>query len=436
MALDYRVLVVDDERSIRNVLKIHFRRQGIYCDVAASMYEALKKIEEEPFHLFILDLKLPDGDGIQVLREVKKRYPHSVALMITAYGTIEKAVEAIKLGAFDFITKPFKMSEFKALVELAFKQLDLKKASEGKEEGILKDLGRSGAIKDLEALVSRFAPSDVSILIVGESGTGKYLVARALHGRSARREGPFEVIEIPRDPPHGLEEELFGRHSHQGGGRLGMIELAKGGTLYLGRLENMPLHLQGRLLSTLEEGRYRVPGGVEVRDVDVRFIFSVEEDPTLLVEKGRLMEEFYYRLKSLKITIPPLRERREDIPYLLNRFIREFSRKYEKAITGFTPGFLRIIEGYSFPGNVRELQSLVERCVVLTDRDVLHEDLLPPDLKGDRGESLDELLENIEKEMIIKALKDAGGVQTRAAEILGISFRSLRYRLKKLGIRG
>ncbi len=435
MAFDYRVLVVDDERSIRNVLKIHFRRQGIYCDTAASMYEAFKKIEEKPFHLFILDLKLPDGDGIQVLREVKKRYPHSVALMITAYGTIEKAVEAIKLGAFDFITKPFKMSEFKTLVELAFKQLDLKGALEEREEGILKDLGRSGAIKDLEALVSRFAPSDVSVLIVGESGTGKYLVARALHRLSVRREGPFEFIEIPRDLPHGLEEELFGQHFPQGEGRTGMLELARGGTLYLGRLENMPLHLQGRLLSTLEEGRYRVPGGVEVRDVGVRFIFSVEEDPSLLVEKGRLMEEFYYRLKNLKITIPPLRERKEDVPYLLNRFIREFSQKYEKRITGFTPGFLRAIGNYPFPGNVRELESLVERCVVLTSREVLHEDLLPPDLKGDHGETLDELLESIEKEMIIKALKQAGGVKTRAADILGISFRSLRYRMKKLGLK-
>lgn len=431
MAEGYRVLVVDDERSIRNVLKIHFRRQGIYCDTAASMYEALKKVEEEAFHLFILDLKLPDGDGIQILREVKKRHPESVVLMITAYGTIEKAVEAIKLGAFDFITKPFKMSEFKALMELAFRQVDLNKAREERRGGILKALGEGRAIRDLEDLVVRFAPSDVSILLVGETGTGKYLVAKALHESSPRREGPFESLEIPRDPPRGLEEELFGKPGQESS----LVELARGGTLFVGRLENLPLHLQARLLSILEEGRYRVPGSVEVREADVRFVFSVEEAPSVLVEKGLLMEDFYYRLKNLEITIPPLRERREDIPYLLNRFIAEFSRKYEKNITGFTPGFLKIIEVYSFPGNVRELQSLVERCVVLTNRDVLHEELLPSDLKGDRGETLDELLENIEKEMIIKALKDAGGIQTKAAEILGISFRSLRYRLKKLGIK-
>ena len=435
MAGNYRVLVVDDERSIRNVIKIHFRRQGIYCDTAASMYEALKKIEEESFDLLVLDLKLPDGDGIQILKEVKKRYPSSVVLMITAYGTIEKAVEAIKLGAFDFITKPFKMSEFKSLVELAFKQIDLHKATgeRGGDRGLLEDLGRGRAIRELEGLVMRFAPSDVSVLIVGETGTGKALVAKALHEHSPRKDGPFEVMEVPKGVSQGLEEELFGRAGGEKPG-VGLVELARGGTLYVGRLENLPIHLQARLLSLLEEGRYRVPGSVEVREGDVRCLFSVEDTPSSLVERGCLMEDFYYRLKNLEISIPPLRERREDIPYLLNKFIGEFSKKYEKTITGFTPEFLRAIEGYSFPGNVRELQSLVERCVVLTDRDVLHEDLLPSDLKGEQGETLDELLENIEREMIIKALKEAGGVKTKAAERLGVSFRSLRYRLKKLGI--
>ncbi len=430
----YKVLVVDDERSIRNVLKIHFRRQGIYCDVAASMYEALKKMGEEEFHLFILDLRLPDGDGIQILKEAKRRYPRSVALMITAYGTIEKAVEAIKLGAFDFITKPFKMTEFKSLVEMAFQQLDLQEASREEEKGFLAALGKSGAVKELENWVEQLAPSRVPVLIVGETGTGKSLVAEVIHRRSSRKDGPFEKLEVPVSPPPRLEEELFGR-IESGSIKEGLVGLAQGGTIYVGRVENLPLHLQAKLLSLLEEGRYRVPGSVEVRETDVRCLFSVEDHPGALVEKGVLSEEFYYRLKNLEIYIPPLRERREDIPYLLNRFITEFSERYEKTITGFTPGFLEAIRGYPFPGNVRELGSLVERCVVLTRREVLHEDLLPPDLKGDQGETLDELLENIEREMIIKALKEAGGVQTKAAEMLGISFRSLRYRLRKLGIK-
>jgi len=431
---DYRVLVVDDERNIRNVLKIHFRRQGIYCDTAASMYEALKKVEEEPFDLFVLDLKLPDGDGIQILREVKRRYPTSVALMITAYGTIEKAVEAMKLGAFDFITKPFKMSEFKALVDLAFRQIELQKRPGDIKAGSLAALGKSGAIKDVENLISQMAPSDVPILIVGETGTGKALVARTIHDLSSRKGAPFEKLEVPLGFPQGLDEELFGKITGEEV-REGIVGLAHGGTLYLGRIENLPLHLQAKLLSLLEEGRYRIPGSVEFKEADVRFIFSVEEAPSILVEKGRLLGDFYYRLKNMEINLPPLRERREDVPYLLSKFMAEFSQKYEKKITGFTPGFLEAIRGYSFPGNVRELESLVERCVVLTPREVLHEDLLPSDLKGDQGETLDELLESIEKEMIVKALKQAGGVQTKAADLLGISFRSLRYRLKKLGLK-
>jgi len=435
VAGNYRVLVVDDERSIRNVIKIHFRRQGIYCDAAASMYEALKKIEEESFDLFVLDLKLPDGDGIQILREVKKRYPSSVVLMITAYGTIEKAVEAMKLGAFDFITKPFKISEFNALVEMALKQIDLQKAEGRVEEDYLAALGKSGAIKEVAAIIDRFAPSSVPILIVGETGTGKALVARVIHEKSPRREKPYVKLEIPGAASLEVEEELFGWVS-EGESKKGLVELAQGGTLYVGRVESLTPHVQARLLTLLEEGMYRVPGSIEVKQVDVRLLFSVEDDPSSLVDRGKLTEEFYYRLKNLEIRIPPLRERREDIPYLLNRFIVEFSQKYEKKIGGFTPGFLDAIKNYSFPGNVRELESLVERCVVLTRREVLHEDLLPPGLKGDRGETLDELLESIERKMIIKALKEAGGVQTKAAEILGISFRSLRYRLKKLGIKG
>ncbi len=430
----YRVLVVDDERSIRNVIKIHFRRQGIYCDTAASMYEALKKIEEEPFDLFVLDLKLPDGDGIQILREAKERHPNSVVLMITAYGTVEKAVEAMKLGAFDFITKPFKISDFNTLVEMALKQVDLQKAEERVEEDHLAALGKSGAIKEVAAIIDRFAPASVPILIVGETGAGKALVARVLHEKSPRREKPYVKIEVSSVASSEIEEELFGRASQERGGG-GLVDLAQGGTFYVGRIENLPPHVQARFITLLEEGMYRVPGSIEVKKVDVRLLFSVEDDPSSLVERGKLTEEFYYRLKNLEIRIPPLRERREDIPYLLNRFIVEFSQKYEKKIGGFTPGFLSAIKSYSFPGNVRELESLVERCVVLTRREVLHEDLLPPGLKGDRGETLDELLESIEREMIIKALKEAGGVQTKAAEILGISFRSLRYRLKKLGMK-
>ncbi len=429
---DYRVLVVDDERNIRNVLKIHFRRQGIYCDTASSMYEALKKMEEEPFDIFILDLKLPDGDGIQILREAKRRNPHSVAVLLTAYGTVDTAVEAMKIGALDFIAKPFKVSAFKELMDVAFKQLDLQRVQ---EEGAHLSvdwhaLGKSGVLRDVIVMVNRLALSDAPVLIVGETGTGKDLIARIIHEKSHRSEAPFLKVEASDAVPQDTEMDIFGFE----GGRRGFVELAHGGTLYIAKVEHLTSHIQSKLLNLLEEGVYRRPGSLTVEKADVRLLFSVEEDPSSLVEKGRLNGDFYYRLKNLTIQVPPLRERKEDIPHLLNRFLAEFGEKYEKKITGFTPGFLKRVEGCSFPGNVRELESLVERCVVLSHRDVLHEDLLPPGLEGEHGESLDTLLENVEKEMIVKALKEAGGVKTKAAEMLGISFRSLRYRLKKLGI--
>jgi len=423
------VLVVDDERNIRNVLKIFFRRQGIYCDTASCMYGALKKIEEEPFDVFVIDLRLPDGDGIQVLREAKKRNPHSVAIILTAYGTVDTAVEAMKIGALDFIAKPFKVSAFKELMDAAFKQLDLQRVQE-KGEQQLGVLGKSGAMRDVMVMVNRLASSDAPVLIVGETGTGKGLIARMIHEKSPRGKAPFLKIEASDALFQKMEIDLFGVE----GEKKGFVELAHGGTLYIAKVEHTTPHLQSKLLDLLGEGVYRKPGSLRMEKADVRLLFSVEEDPHFLVEKGRLNKELYYRLKNLIIHVPPLRERKEDIPYLVNRFLVEFGKKYEKKITGFTPGFLKRVEGYPFPGNVRELESLVERCVVLSHRDVLHEDLLPPDLEGKHGENLDTLLENVEREMIVKALKEAGGVKTKAAEILGISFRSLRYRLKKLGI--
>jgi two-component system response regulator PilR (NtrC family) len=429
---DYRVLVVDDERNIRNVLKIHLRRQGIYCDTASSMYEALKKMEEEPFDIFILDLKLPDGDGIQILREAKRRNPHSVAVLLTAYGTVDTAVEAMKIGALDFIAKPFKVSAFKELMDVAFKQLDFQRVQ---EEGAHLSvdwhaLGKSGALRDVMVMVNRLALSDAPVLIVGETGTGKDFIARIIHEKSPRSEAPFLKVEASDAVPQDTEMDIFGFE----GGRRGFVELTHGGTLYIAKVEHLTSHIQSKLLNLLEERVYRMPGSLAVEKADVRLLFSVEEDPSSLVEKGRLNGDFYYRLKNLTIQVPPLRERKEDIPHLLNRFLVEFGEKYGKKITGFTPGFLKRVEGCSFPGNVRELESLVERCVVLSHRDVFHEDLLPPGLEGEHGESLDTLLENVEKEMIMKALKEAGGVKTKAAEMLGISFRSLRYRLKKLGL--
>ncbi len=429
---DYRILVVDDERNIRNVLKIHFRRRGIYCDTASSMFEALKKIEEEPFDIFILDLRLPDGDGIRILREAKRRNPHSVAILLTAYGTVDTAVEAMKIGALDFITKPFKVSAFKELIDVAFKRLDLQRAQE-KEPTLTVDwhaLGKSGAIRDVMVMANRLALSDAPVLIVGETGTGKDLIARIVHEKSYRSKAPFLKIEASDAVPQDTEIDIFGFE----GGRKGFVELAHGGTFYIAKLEYLTSHIQSKLLNLLENGVYRKPGSLAVKEANVRLLFSVEEAPSLLVEKGRLNGDLYYRLKNLTVVVPPLRERKEDISYLLNRFLAGFGEKYEKKIEGFTPGFLRRVEGYSFPGNVRELESLVERCVVLSHKDVLHEDLLPPGLEGEHGESLDTLLENVEKEMIVKALKRAGGVKTKAAEMLGISFRSLRYRLKKLGI--
>jgi len=433
---DYRVLVVDDERNIRNVLQIFFRRQGIYCDTASSMYEALKKVEE-PFDVFILDLRLPDGDGVQILKEVKRRYQHSIAIMLTAYGTVETAVEAMKLGAFDFITKPFKVSAFEKLMDRVFKHLDLLEARETAEleadEG-LEILGRSASIKELLSLVKEVSSADAPLLIEGETGTGKGFIAKAVHGWSSRKEAPFVKAVVS-----GLlnqEREIFGYEPGEGdGGQRGLIELADSGTFYLANIEELIPPVQAKLLTFMTEGSYRKPGSLRLIQPDVRLVLSTEVDLSRLVDGGKFNEDLYVRLKWLSFKVPSLRDRREDIPYLLNRFIALYSEKYEKRITGFSAGFLESMKNYTFSGNIREMQSLVERCVVLSGREVLDEDLLPPDLlrQTEKG-TLDLLLERVERDMIIKALREAGGNKTRAAEILGISFRSLRYRLKKLGL--
>ena len=433
---DYRVLVVDDERNIRNVLQIFFRRRGIYCDTAASMYEALSKAEES-FDVFILDLRLPDGDGVQILREVKRRYHHSIAIMLTAYGTVETAVEAMKIGAFDFITKPFKMSAFEELMDRVFKHLDLMEAHEGAEMGIVEGLdvlGKSAPIKELLSLVEEVSATDAPLLIEGEAGTGKGIIAKAIHEWSSRKEFPFVKAAVS-----GLinqEREIFGYDTGGEEGRQqGLMELADRGTFYLANIEGLVPPVQAKLLTFIAEGSYRKPGSLALMEPGVRLVLSTEDDLSQLVKRGSFNEDLYLRLRWLSFRVPPLRERGEDIPYLLNRFIAVYSEKYEKRITGFTAGFLDLMRNYSFPGNVGEMQSLVERCVVLSKSETLDEGLLPPALwDHTKEQSLDNLLEHVERDMIAKALKEAGGNKTRAADILGISFRSLRYRLKKLDL--
>jgi len=427
---ELKILVVDDERGLRETLKIYFRRQDIYCDTCASVFEALKRIEEETFDIYILDLRLPDGDGIQILKRIKEINPAGVVIMLTAYGTIEIAVEAMKLGAYDFISKPFKMKKFDELMGKVFTEVEFIKRSKTQEEeyGYQGIIGVSYPMKELFRTISQVAPSDIPVLIIGESGTGRSLVARVIHQVSDRRSYPFVVVSPGAIPEESIEKELLGLS-----GEVGILERADKGSLYLDELTDMSARFQRTINRFLEEKRVGI-GTEREKEVDIRVISS-GMDLTKMRENGDFRQDLYFRLKGVEIYLPPLRERKEDIPYLLTHFIKEASERYEKKIEGCSASFVELLMNYPFPGNVRELKSLVERCVVLATEEKLKESLLPEEIKywdPSQPKSLDDYLEEIEREKIVEALKKAGGVKTKAAEILGISFRSLRYRVKKI----
>jgi len=450
-----RILIVDDELSMREFLTILLEREGYEVVSAASAADALAHLEKGLFGLVISDVQMPGLNGIELLGRIKSSAPDTAVLMITAFSEAEQAVEAMKLGAYDYIAKPFKIEEVKQLVKNALEKSELKR-----ENSVLKlhaherdsfcgIIGVSPRMKEIFGLIRKVAPSGSSVMILGESGTGKELVARAIHATSPRSAKPFVAVNCGAIPETLIESELFGHKKGSFTGavadRPGLFEQADGGTLFLDEIGELPLAMQTKLLRVLQEREFRRVGDTVVRKTDVRILTASNRDLDDQVKTGGFREDLFYRVNVMQIVLPPLRERLEDIPLLVDTFFRKFSRAAPLGEV-ITPTALKALMNYPFPGNIRELENIVERSLIL-DSTVISESNLPQQVVSgsapclcaevsipEGGIALEPLLENLEKQYLLKALERTSGAKKKAAELLGMSFRSFRYRLAKFGL--
>jgi len=448
------ILVIDDERSQREILKTILEDDGYTVHTAGSGKEALRLFKTAIPDLILTDLKIPDIDGISLLDSFKKGSPSSPVIMMTAYGTINSAVEAMKKGAFDYLTKPLERDELLITIERAFEKVNLEKENRRLQqelqerfriEGIV---GSHGSMQEIFKLIRKVSNSSSTVLIYGESGTGKELVARAIHYNSPRRNRPFMAINCASIPESLLDSELFGFEagSFTGatGRKIGLFEAADGGTLFLDEIGDLSPHMQAKILRALQEREIRRIGGRENIRVDVRIISATNKDLEKEMGRGKFREDLYYRLQVIAIKIPPLRDRYTDIPELVAHFIKKNNRLLNKDVKGITEEALQILMSYNWPGNVRQLETVIERAVLLTEGEKILPEDLPVEVRNpliskdrfefeipDEGISLEEL----EKRLILKAMEKSGGVITRAAKLLGISFRTLQYRLEKFNLK-
>jgi two-component system, NtrC family, response regulator PilR len=451
-----RILVVDDELSMREFLTILLEREGYITASAGSAEIALDLMASSAFDVVVSDVNMPGLNGMELLEQIKRDSPDTAVLLVTAFSTTEQAVEAMKLGAYDYIAKPFKVEEIKVLVRNALEKrclqkenIRLKKEIEGRYSfsGII---GKSRKILDMYGIIEKVAASTVNVLVSGESGTGKELVAKAIHYNSPRKGKPFVAVNCGAIPETLMESELFGHKKGSFTGavadRPGLFEQAEGGTLFLDEIGEVPLQLQAKLLRVLQERQFRRIGGTDESKADVRVIAASNRDLEGQVKEGNFREDLYYRINVVQLRLPSLRERPEDIPLLLEHFHHKFATKPVQGDV-VTTDALKALLAYPFPGNVRELENLVERCLVLGDS-VITRDCLPPHIlhyqKSDSTEGLDDLpiegmnleayLDSIERRFLLQALERSGGVKKKAAELLGMTFRSFRYRLAKFGM--
>ena len=455
--MEIHVLVVDDELSMREFLAILLDREGYTVDQAASAEEALACLERKTYDLVISDVKMPGLDGITLLGRIKEVAPDTAVLLMTAFSTAEQAVEAMKLGAYDYIAKPFKVEEVKILARNALEKRDLKRENlrlrqEVQERYSFSGLiGKSKKMREVYSLIEKVAPSTANVLILGESGTGKELVARAIHYNSQRKGKPFVAVNCGAIPETLMESEFFGhkKGAFTGavGDRPGLFEQAEGGTLFLDEIGEVSLQLQAKLLRAIQEKEFRRVGGTLDQKADVRLVAASNRDLEEQVKEGSFREDLFYRLNVVQVKMPPLRERGEDIPILVEHFYKKYVQPpYSDRI--ITQGALKLLMSYGFPGNVRELENLVERCSVLGNREI-SEECLPPQLHAgkrpecgavtecelpEEGMDLEAYLDGIEKRILLQALERSGGVKKKAAELLRLTFRSFRYRLAKFGM--
>ena len=451
------VLVVDDEEVMRDVLKTLLEEDGYNVQLVATAQEAREKITDTSFDLVLLDLMLPDANGIDVMRDLQRSDPYLAVVIITAFGTVEQAVKATRLGAFDFITKPFKNDEILLAVAngiqrrwLTLENLQLK-ANFKERFDFHNIVGKSARIQTIFDFITHVGPSRSTVLIYGESGTGKELVSKAIHVCSPRADQPFIAVNCGNIPSELLESELFGHVKGAFTGaastKKGLFEMAHGGSIFLDEVGSISFEMQAKLLRVLQEREFRRLGGLESIRVDVRIIAATNLDLKQAVKENRFRDDLYYRLNVINVTLPPLRERKEDIPLLASHFIKKYNEENGRSISSINEEAMMLLMEHEWPGNVRELENVIERAVVLTNGTTITSGSLPKaiqtgsekellsmvDLKKDI--SLKEEVENFERNLILRALHQCDGNQKKAAHILKINATTLNEKIKRLHIR-
>lgn len=458
-----KILIVDDEALIRKSLRQILEGKGYRAAVAASAGEARSVFTPGEFNLALMDLRLPDGSGIELLREFKEAQPDLVVIMMTAFGSIESAVDAMRLGAYDYVNKPFKSREIEVIVRLALETGSLKReVRELREEslrpyGLANMVSRDPAMNRVFGMVKKIVttPPEVPVLILGDSGTGKEMIARAIHAESDRHEGPFVAINCAAIPSQLLESELFG---HEKGAftdakarKIGLMERGQGGTVFLDEIGDMDLNLQVKLLRVLEDRKVRRIGGSELVPLDARILAATNRSPEDAIREGRFREDLYYRLKLINIQLPPLRDRRADVVPLAEHFIEAANARFHKKVKGLDGEAERMLTAYDWPGNVRELKNTIERILILEDAETITAAHLPPEISGmaqqndcvpgiptasqiTTGIDYEQVLNSIGRGIIAEALRLAGGNKAKAARMLNMDRGTLRYNIARMGL--
>lgn len=442
-----RALVIDDEPDIRELLGITLERMNLEVTTADTISAGTRELRANTFDLCLTDMKLPDGNGLDVVEWIQAHKPQTPVAVITAHGNVETAVRALKLGAFDFISKPLDVVALRKLISATLK------LGESSESTIqlpqVKLLGHSRTMEQLREMIERVARSQAPVHIYGESGTGKELVAHLIHDAGARRDGPFVPVNCGAIPSELMESELFGHRKGSFTGaiadKLGLIQSAEGGTLFLDEIADLPLHMQVKLLRVIQEKSVRPVGDSKEAPTDVRILSATHKNLSVLVAEGKFREDLFYRVNVIEIRVPPLRERLEDIDDLVAAIVSKLGRQIGNKSLRVTDAAVKTLREYHFPGNVRELENVLERAATLCAGGVIDAgDLqLRPKVSGAEvpipnsvapGEKLGDALEDIERDAIVRALEQTRYNKTKAAQLLGMTFRSLRYRIKKLGI--
>jgi two-component system response regulator PilR (NtrC family) len=454
-----RILVVDDEESIREFLEIMLKKEGYEVSTCEDGAKAIEILKKKTFDMVISDMQMPHITGLELLKHVKENYPELLFMIITAFGTTETAVEAMKMGAYDYLTKPFKIDEVRINLSNALKSKNLEvenrtlKKELTRENSFQNMIGNSDSMHRIFELVSRVSQTPTNILVTGESGTGKEVVAKAIHYNGPLKDKAFVTINCGAIPENLMESEMFGHKKGSFTGAIsdksGLFEVADGGTLFLDEVGELPLSIQVKLLRAIQERIIRRVGATDDIKVEVRIIAATNRDLDEMVSKGGFRQDLYYRLNVINIKTPSLRDRKTDIPLLANHFLKKYNDRLGKNIGSISQEAMDMLKKYDYPGNVRELENVIERTVALESGSTILPESLPPFVNtpsgrkmassheieiGDDGVDLDKIVGQIEKELLIKAIHAANGVKKRAAKLLNITFRSMRYRIEKYGL--